>query len=111
MASGDSFRNLLSDFQKQEAELQISWNGGSTIGTIARICEDCIVVKSVGSEAGFVHVIPLANIGSVRVDDPDQAEALAEALQAVSTEKSADLRNEPSDPITIKPLNTIKPLE
>ncbi len=104
MASGDSFRNFLSDLQKQETELQISWNGGSTSGTIARICEDCIVVKSVGNEAGFVHVIPLANIGSVRVDDPDQARELAEAPQSVFTEERSDIRADSSGPITIKPL-------
>ena len=104
MASRESFRNFLSDFQKQETELQISWIGGSTSGTIVRICEDCIVVRSVGSEAGFVHVIPLANITSVRVDDPDQARALAKVPQSVSTEERADIKIDSPGPITIKPL-------
>lgn len=104
MASRDSFRNFLSDFQKQETELQINWNGGSTRGTIARICEDCIVVISVGAEAGFAHVIPLANITSVRTDDPAKVEALTEAPQSVLTEESAGLRDRPSGAVTIKPL-------
>ncbi len=104
MASGDSFRNFLSDFQKQETELQISWIGGSTSGTIARICEDCIIVGSVGSEAGFVHVIQLANITGVRVDDPDQARELVEAPQSAFTAERSDIRADPSGPITIKPL-------
>ena len=104
MRSDGSFQNFLSDFQKQETELQISWNGGSTRGTIVRTCENCIVLRCVGTEAGFVHVIPLANIASVRVDDPDQAKALAEAVQSVFTEERAKLEDRSPGPITIKPL-------
>lgn len=104
MTSGNSFGNFLSDFQKQETELQISWIGGSTNGTIVRICEDCIVVGSVGAEAGFVHVIPLANITSVRVDDPDQAKALAESAESSFATEDHRLRDESPSTFTIKPL-------
>ena len=104
MTSGDSFRKFLSDFQKQETELQISWIGGSTSGTIASIYEDCIAVRSVGSEAGFVHIIPLANITSVRVDNPDQAKAFTEALQSMSTAEDLISSDESSSTFTIRPL-------
>ena len=102
----ESFRNFLGDFQRQKTELQISWNGGSTRGTIVRSCEDCIVVASVGSESGYVHVIPLENITSVRVDSPDQARALIESEKAgISPPERLNLRDDASRPITIKPLN------
>lgn len=105
MELGGSFQNLLSDFQKHKAELQISWNGGSTRGTITRICEDCIVVLSIGTEAGFVHVIPLNNITSVRVDNSDHARALTEAAEAATpTSGGLDLREDLPRSITIKPL-------
>ncbi len=104
MASDNSFGNFLSDFQKQETELQISWIGGSTNGTIVRICEDCIVVGSVGAEAGFVHVIPLANITSVRVDDPDKAKALAESTESLFAAEDRGTGNESHSTFTIKPL-------
>jgi len=96
MTSGNSLRDFLSDFQKQETELQISWIGGSTSGSIVRICEDCIVVGSVGAEAGFVHVIQLSNITSVRVDDPDQAKALTESAEPTFVTEASTF--------TIKPL-------
>lgn len=104
MTSGNSFRNFLSDFQEQGTELQISWIGGSTSGTIVRICEDCIVVGSVGAEAGFVHVIPLDNITSVRVDDPDQARSLTESAESSFAVEDRDLKDESPGTFTIKPL-------
>jgi hypothetical protein len=100
------FRNYLSDFQKQEVELQISWNGGSTRGTIVRVCKDCILVASIGTESGYVHVIPLENIMSVRVDSSDQARALMESKEAeTSAPEKLNLGDDSARPITIKPLN------
>ena len=104
MTSGNSFQNFLSDFQKQETELQISWIGGSTNGTIVRICDDCIVVGSVGAEAGFVHVIPLDNITSVRVNDPDQAKTLAVSAESSFVAEDRGLKDESPSTFTIKPL-------
>ena len=102
----ESFRKFLGDFQKQKTELQISWNGGSTRGTIVRSCEDCILVASVGNEAGYIHVIPLENITSVRVDGPDQAKALIEAEEAETpTPERLSIRDDAPRPVTIKPLN------
>ena len=102
----ESFRNFLGDFQKQKTELQISWNGGSTRGTIVRSCEDCILVASVGTESGYVHVIPVDNITSVRVDSPDQAKALIESEEAeISAPERLNLRDDAPRSITIKPLN------
>ena len=104
VTSGNSFGNFLSDFQKQETELQISWIGGSTNGTIVRICEDCIVVGSVGAEAGFVHVIPLNNITSVRVNNPDQAIAITESAELVFATEDREPKDESPGTFTIKPL-------
>ena len=102
----ESFRSFLNDFQKQNTELQISWNGGSTRGTIVRSCEDCILVASVGTEAGYIHVIPLENITSVRVDSPDQARALTESEEAETpTPERLNIRDDAPRSITIKPLN------
>lgn len=104
MTSGNSFRNFLSDFQKQETKLQISWIGGSTGGSIVRICEDCIVVGGAGAEAGFVHVIPLNNITSVRVDDPDQARAITESAESSFATEDSEPKDESPGTFTIKPL-------
>ena len=102
----ESFRNFLGDFQKQKVELQISWNGGSTRGTVVRSCEDCILVASVGTEAGYVHVIPLENITSVRVDSPNQAKALIGSAETeMPVRERLNLRDDAPRTITIKPLN------
>lgn len=98
MIDREPFRGFLNDFRKQEVELQINWNGGSTRGIINRVCEDCIILTSVGNESGFVYLIALENIASIRIDDPDQVKILTESE---NMDVSAD---ESSGPISIKPL-------